>query len=141
MDKAEQFYQQVTESIKLVFDLTSRIDERVKNLVEQLGESQDRIDRVMDKQEAMTTRIAVLENKNGTAIKEEVAEIKKNLHALQSDEMAEVKKAVHALEVKMAGIEWQSGSHENKWKLAGDFVFKLILAALGAFFAWKLSSH
>lgn len=141
MDKAEQFYQQVTESIKLVFDLTSRIDERVKILVEQQGEAQNRIDKLIEKQEVITTRIAILENKNGTAIKEEVAEIKKNLHALQSDDMTEVKKSVHALEIKMAGIEYQAITHENKWKVAGDFIFKVILAALGAFFAWKLSSH
>jgi len=122
-EMTDQFYREVSESIKLVFDLTSRIDERVKILVEQHNEANHRIEKLMERHENIMSRISVLENKNGSDMKADVAEIKKDMRAM---------------EVKMSALEIHSGSHENKFKLAADLFFKILLAGLGAFLAWKL---
>ncbi len=122
-EKGDEFYRQVSESIKLVFDLTSRIDERVKFLVEQHGEANDKIEKLMDRQEGIVSRLSVLENKNGNGLKEDVYDMK-NL--------------VRALEIKVASLEIHSASHTNKWSTATDFVFKVIVTAIGAMLAWKI---
>jgi chromosome segregation ATPase len=122
-EMTDQFYREVSESIKLVFDLTSRIDERVKILVEQHNEANQRIEKLMERHENILSRISVLENKNGNDVKQDVSELKKD---------------VKGLEIKLAALEIHSSGHENKWKLVGDFIFKLAIAAIGAVLAWKL---
>lgn len=117
---ADQFYREVSESIKLVFDLTSRIDERVKILVEQHNEANHRIDKLVERQENILSRISVLENKNGTHLNEDIADLRKLL-------------TTH--EIKLGALEVQSSGHANKWKLAGDFVFKALLTILGCILA------
>jgi chromosome segregation ATPase len=122
-EMSEQFYREVSESIKLVFDLTSRIDERVKILVEQHNEASGRIEKLMERHENILSRISVLENKNGNHMKEDVSTLQKEMKSL---------------EVKVAALEIQSNRHENKWTLAADFLFKVVLAVIGAVLAWKL---
>lgn len=122
-DVNERFYQQVSESIKLVFDLTSRIDERVKILIEQHNEANHRIEKLMERHEGIMTRISVLENRNNNNFK---------------DEIAEIRKEQKVLEIKLTALEMTSSHHDNKWKVVGDAVFKIGIAIVGGFIAWKL---
>src|SRR4051812_11195501 len=115
-EMTDQFYREVSESIKLVFDLTSRIDERVKILVEQHNDATHRIEKMIERHENIMSRISVLENRNGNDLKVDISEIKKD---------------VKAMEIKLAALEIHSSGHDNKWKLAADFVFKVALAAIG----------
>ena len=119
----DQFYKEVSDSIKLVFDLTSRIDERVKHLVEQHSDSNQRIERLVERQEDIFSRISVLENKNGNGYKEDIIELKKN---------------VHIMEIKMSSLELQTNQHENKWQKIIDFVFKVSVAVVVAIIVWKI---
>lgn len=120
----DQFYQQVSESMKLVFDLTSRIDERVKMLVEQHGDASHRIEKLIEKIENLTGRLTVLENKDSN-------------HS-NTEDIHEMRKAIQLLEIKSASLESDSAQHENKWKIASDFVFKVITMFIGGLIAWKL---
>lgn len=119
----EQLYRQVSDSIKLVFDLTSRIDERVKMLVEQHSEVNQRIEKIMERHESILARISVLETKGSDGMKEDLADLKKSHHET---------------EIKVAALELTSRTHDNKWQMAGDFVFKLALAIIGGIIAWNL---
>ena len=67
-DISELAFQQINESIKLVFDLTSRIDERVKILVEHHNEANQRIEKLVGRQEDIVTRISILEAKGNGGI-------------------------------------------------------------------------
>jgi TolA-binding protein len=122
----DHFYQQVSESVKLVFDLTSRIDERVKMLVEQHNDSNQRIEKIVERHENFSSRITVLENKNGNNLDE----IKKTLK--------DTEKTLRELEIKVAALQIHSGQHESKFKTAGDFVFKIVVAVIGGYIVWKL---
>ncbi len=125
MPAGEQIYNQISENIKLVFDLTSRIDERVKILIEQHNEVSQKIERLMERHENILSRISVLENKNGNGgLKEDIKELEQEFHDM---------------EIKVSALKIQGDGQENKWKIAGDFIFKVVLALLGAFLAWKLS--
>lgn len=117
-------YKEVSDSIKLVFDLTSRIDERVKHLVEQHNEANQRIEKLMERHENILSRISVLENKNGNGIKEDITELKKDFHTI---------------EIKIAALEMQTSRHENKWQTVGDFIFKIAVAVIGAVIVWKIT--
>lgn len=123
-EKNDLPYREVSESIKLVFDLTSRIDERVKHLVEQHNEANQRIEKLMERHENILSRISVLENKNGNGMKEDISELKKGFHDI---------------EIKVAAIEMQTIRHENKWQTIGDFLFKIAVAVVGAVIVWKLT--
>src|SRR5690348_4123395 len=94
----DKFYHEVSESMKLMYDLTSRIDERVKNLVETQGEINDRIDKLVEKQENISSRISVLENKNG---------VHKDISVLTSDvkELQQGMQIVNGLQQKLAVME------------------------------------
>lgn len=123
MPASDQLYQQVSESIKLVFDLTSRIDERVKILVEQHNDANQKIERLIERHENILSRISVLENKNGNGMREDMNELKKDHRSL---------------EVKVAALEIGQNQHENKWKVASDFAFKVIVTLICGVIAWKL---
>ena len=122
-DQHEDFYNKLSESVKLVFDLTIRIEERLKILVEQHNSSSEKIEKLMERQENLFSRISVLENRNGNHFRDDIKDLEENLQAVKA---------------KVAVLEINSGQQENKWKLAVDFVFKLIMVIIGAVLTWKL---
>lgn len=151
-----ELYNKVSESIKLVFDLTSRIDERVKILVEQHNETSERIEKIHERHEAMLNRIIVLENKNGSELKHMVVSLKEKMDELEAakDKLEERTESrmrdiveqkitsdqrIHEMEIKMAALTIHNDQHVNKWKMAGDFLFKLVILGIGTFLTWKLS--
>lgn len=127
----EQLYRQVSDSIKLVFDLTSRMDERVKMLVGQHNKVNQKIEKLMERQENHLTRVSVLEAaKEDNNLKEDVQEMEKNIK--------EIAKKQHELITKISALEINNTSHDNKWKLLGDFIFKLCMTVIAAIIAWRL---
>jgi hypothetical protein len=115
-----EFYSQVSESIKLVFDLTSRIDERVKVLVEQHQEANSKIERLMDRQENLLSRISVLESSD------------------QRTDVDAVQKDIHGIQVRLSTLEIHNQGHQNRWDKTVDFIFKIAVALVSAFALWKL---
>lgn len=119
----EQLYQEVSNSIKLVFDLTSRIDERVKMLVEQHNDANQRIEKLMERSENVFTRISVLENKMGTNMQEQIQDLREEINDLK---------------VKTSALEIHTTRHENKWQTLADFVFKVAVTLVGLLLAYRL---
>lgn len=123
-DLDDRFYSEVSSSIKMVFDLTSRIDERVKILVEQHAEACERIDKLMDRQEGIMNRLTMLESRDFAGLKSEVNEVRKSVRAVESD-------------VNL--LKKDSQSHDYRWEKVVDWGFKIFVAVFSAFLAWKLS--
>ena len=139
MPGESEYYDKVSESIKLIFDLTSRIDERVKILVEQHNETHQRIEKIHERYEGMMNRIVVLENKNGSELKHAIADLKSMLNNIDNQKDA-LEKRIRDNEVKLAALEIYNTQHMGKWKLVGDFIFKVVMLGLGAFLTWKVTS-
>jgi len=59
------FENQVSESIRSLYELTSRIDERVKNMGSSLSTTDGKIEKDRQSQTELLQRIAALESKNG----------------------------------------------------------------------------
>lgn len=126
--------QEVNESMKLVFDLTSRIDERMKILIENNNESKERIEKLFDNQTLMLNRVSAVENKVGILDS-------KNTNAV----WIELKKDLKNIESKVEGfnnrlliVEKDMGTQSNKWANLIDFVFKIAQIVIGAIILWKI---
>lgn len=140
---AEQFFGQVSESIQLVFDLTSRIDERVKMLIERQKEIDDQIEKLLEMQQSVIHRLTHLEAKDFASVEKDLEILseklindslsdKKLVHdtadALRTkvdatadtlrtkvDEVAKTLQAkVEAIEVKVEVLNVRMGHHDTR---------------------------
>lgn len=140
---AEQFYSQVSESIKLVFDLTSRIDERVKMLIERQDGLDDRLDKLIDMQQGLLNRVVILESKDVSGVKTDMQDIAKRITVIETQEspmrrdIEELKQKMHLMELRGETLMLKNQHQEGKWKTVSDFAFKIIVALAGGFMLFK----
>jgi hypothetical protein len=127
----DKFYCEVSDSMKMMYDLTSRIDERVKNLVETYSDLNDRIDKLIERQESITSRISILENKNG---------VYKDISVLTADvkELQQGMKLFNQLQQKVAVMEVLTLNYTDKWKNLISIAFNIIVIVIGGIILWKL---
>jgi uncharacterized protein Yka (UPF0111/DUF47 family) len=123
----EAFYKEFSDSLKMVFDITSRIDERMKALVEHNSETKERIEKLFDQQSILLNRVIILENKNGIQA----------IHDLKNDFTA-LEKQIDDLSERLIHIEKEITQHANKWTTLFDFGFKLAVMIVGGIILWKL---
>lgn len=123
----EKFYKEVNDSLKLVFDITSRIDERMKVLVESNSESKEKIEKLYENQVAMLNRITVLENKNNVQI---IGDLKNEVNIIEGK--------VEHLSERLIHVEKEMNQTTNKWAAVVDFIFKVGVVVIGAIILWKL---
>lgn len=114
----EQFFGQVSESIQLVFDLTSRIDERVKMLIERQKEIDDQIEKLLIRQDSIFHRLATIEANN--------------------KDLVELRSKVQNLEVKTENIQMRIGHHDHRWSQIFDSIWKLALMCIAGYILYKL---
>ncbi len=138
----EQFYSQVSESIKLVFDLTSRIDERVKMLMEQQKESDKQIRQLIGLHNELIARVSVLESRDVSSIRNEVQAISHRLAVLEAqctqEEVDVLEKKIQTLELKTETLALRTDSTEGKWAKVIDFALKLGWAILAGYILYRL---
>lgn len=137
---AEQFFGQVSDSIQLVFDLTSRIDERVKMLIEQQNDLEGRVEKLLEMHQSSNSRLVLLESKEYPSLKEDLARIKENVLtiALISKEVEGLQSKIQTLEIKSEMIAMKMGTHDNRWLLAFDTIWKLGLMLVAGYILYKL---
>jgi len=119
----KEFYGQVSESIKSVFELTTRVDERVQTIMKKQDEMERKIDSGITNQGLLSSRVSVLESKNGSLIKEDVEKIKDNLHEL---------------ELQMQVVKTESQRSEGRWKTIASFGLQLVWVILAAYILYRL---
>lgn len=112
-----EFYFQMTESFQSLFDLTSRMDERL---------------RVLDKEQ----------QRNEEEIKEHI-KATQNLHSdmrllsAKIDDLIKHKETMR-LESRVQTLEQSSSDTEGRWKVIVNFVLQLIWVATAAYMLYKL---
>jgi len=127
MHMNDKYYEEFSSSLKLVFDLTSRIDERIKTLVEDNNESKTKLEKLADAQNDFLSRVIILENKNGAR---EIAELKNDINSVEGQ--------LNRLIIRMADVEKDTKHHATKWSNISDFLFKIGVAIIGGLILWKL---
>lgn len=123
----ENFYREVNDSLKNVFAITSRIDERMKALVEGHNESKEKIEKLCDNQVAILNRLTVLENSNGT----------RAVYDLKTD-VSDLEDKFDNISERLLHVENEMTKVTNKWAAIIDFVFKVGVVVIGAIILWKL---
>lgn len=123
----EKFYQQVNESLKLVFDITSRIDERMKILIENNNDSKERIEKLFDQQNALLNRITILENRNSSQL---ISELKNEISILDNK--------VEHLSERCVHVEKEVNQNSSKWAALVDFTFKIGVVIIGSIILYKM---
>jgi hypothetical protein len=150
---AEQFFGQVSESLQMVFDLASRVDERVKGLAQRQQDIENRIEKMNDLQSEILKRVVLLEarkdmaddvdelNEKVTAnekvsaiqtedIKKDVEELRRKHHDLRND--------LHLLALKLEGIQLRMGHHDTRWQKAFDIIWRLVFMLIAGYILYKL---
>jgi D-hexose-6-phosphate mutarotase len=116
-------------TIRSLFELTSRIDERVKAINENNLKIEKRFETYLEVHNQLLQRITALESKNGT-------EIKKNVEDLSN--------RLRDIEQKFISIDIITKSHQTRWEKIFEQGTKLTMAIAAAFIIWKAgwaSSH
>jgi hypothetical protein len=126
-ESMENRIMELNESLKLVFDITSRIDERMKILIENNNDSKERIEKLFDQQIILLNRITILENKNSAQM---VTELKNELTILENK--------VDHLSDRCIHVEKEVNQQGNKWTTLLDFTFKIGVMLIGSIILWKI---
>jgi len=113
------FENQVSESIRSLYELTTRIDERVKNMGSTMTKSDVAIEKGRQDQNGLLQRVVALESGSGTAVKD-------------------LNERLRKLELQMGAVEIISTGNQSKWQLITDAVMKLAVILTATILIWKL---
>ena len=114
---------QTSDNIQRLFDLTTRIDERVKIIQDSQEETNARVKEVVDDYHQLLTRIITMEANSGRALHQESSKY--------FDQMSEIDKRINALEHANKGSE-------NRWNRVFTFAIQLIWVVLASWVLYKL---
>lgn len=153
----EQFNRQFNDSIKLLCDLTSRMEERIKNNNDQLIDIKEALSDVKQDVNGFASRVMLVEAEKVSEFKKEFADSEKTVILLKND-YEHIKKAIEELErivqehtLKMDAVVKKSSETESKlgkiidyvWKII-DYVWKLGFLLLSGYiyykFGWNVNS-
>ena len=76
------YYSQVQESIQSIFELTTRVDERVQLMMKKQEDLEDKIDAQLKEINALAIRVTILESRNGVQMQNDIERIKDNIHQM-----------------------------------------------------------
>lgn len=123
-DISVQILSQASDNIQKLFDLSTRIDERVKGIQEKQGQLDNRLGEIVERQLVVMQRLAVLEAKDVKTL---------------SDKLEEAENEIAELDKRLAMLEGDSTRHNDRWKGIASFVVQLIWVILAAYLLTKLN--
>lgn len=159
-ESQENFRREIGTEIKLVLEMTARVDERVKLLVEKQSEMTARLNNFIDSHNALASRVTILEtNNDGQATRdlkykyemlwERVAKIEATTGLQQLEKMEEdvdsinhtldeMKVNNHSISKRVEHVEEYNTSHLSRAKFVFDLFVKAAWAVVVGWMLWKL---
>lgn len=151
----EKLTQEITDAMKALFDLTARIDERVKMLVisnekihNLFNSLEDKVGYATEKSALVAEKVAVVELKT-TDIRSEMnmmrsefkEKIKEEIVAIEDDHEAIEKdiEKITQIETRIAFLEKSSNSQENRWKMVVGYVIQTAWILVVCYLLYKLN--
>jgi len=122
----ENLQREVANSIKSLFDLTSRMDERVKMMVEKQSQLEDKIDNLSKTQADLTTQVTVLD---GGQV---------GLSKLSSS-LEEIEDEIVEIDIRLRGAEKTNSSFEKKWSYFLGFIRDTVWVIVVCYLLYKLN--
>ena len=123
-DISVQILSQTSENIQKLFELSTRIDERVKEIQNKQAGFHERLEKVMSGHQNVLQKVAVLESKDGAALIEDIDECKKELVTLDK---------------RIAVVEGSTDQSKDRWNRIFTFVIQLVWVLLAAWLLVKLN--
>lgn len=127
-DISIQILSQTSENIQKLFDLSTRIDERVKSIQAKQEELDKRIDSVITDHNVLMQRFAVMESQS---LSPAIASLEKKL--------AENEKEVDAIDRRLISVEHATSTNQDRWGKISSFVIQLIWIVIAAWVLFKLN--
>lgn len=115
----------VKRSIDSIFELTTRVDERVQGIMKQQNTLEAQIDRQTDIVNGIKERVKVLESHLIDTIQDH-------------RETSENKENTHNLDLRVSAVEKSAINQEQRWKSIFSFGIQLIWVILAAYLLYKL---
>jgi hypothetical protein len=122
-DFSPQVLAQTSQNIHKLFELSTRIDERVKNIQNKQEEFEEKLENSTKYTNELVQRLIIVEQRNGQAAREYVEGVRK--------EMA-------VIDHRVITLEHSQKRSEGNWNLIFDYTLKLIWCVLAAFLLYKL---
>jgi len=123
----EQYYNQVSESIKSVFELSTRIDERVQLMMKKQEDLDRKIELQITHGNSLSNRISLLESNDSRKDMESVREA-----------IDELQESIHKLELQVQEVQGESGRSEDRWKGIFSFIGQIVWVLLAAYMLYRL---
>ena len=119
---------QTSENIQRLFDLTTRIDERVKSVQGQQDNLNARIENMVSEMNSITKQVAVLESMDDGAAM-----------ANLSGQLEEVRKQIIEMDKRVAVVEGLSGQQQDRWKNITGFIIQLVWIVIASWLLYKMN--
>ena len=128
-DITVQILSQTSENIQKLFDLSTRIDERVKAIRDKQDDLDDRLSEISKTHHEVMQKIAVLESKDGGigAVSVKLDEVHK-----------EVKNELIEIDKRLALVESKTNTSQDRWNKIFTFAIQIIWVILAAYLLMKL---
>lgn len=123
-DISVQILAQASENIQKLFDLSTRIDERVKSIQANQTNLEDRLGNLFEANNLSMQKIAVLESKDSRYLDVRLKECEKELSAMDKRVMV---------------VESASGQNQDRWNKIMSFIIQLVWVVLAAWLLLKLN--
>jgi chromosome segregation ATPase len=127
----EQYYNQVSESIRNVFELTTRIDERVQLMMKKQEELERKIDVPVTLANAINNRVSVLESKTTTHLETAIRSLE--------GQLSDAENFIRSLESKVQNLEGDTSRSGERWKQLSGAVIQLVWVVVAAYVLYKLN--
>jgi hypothetical protein len=115
-NQGENYYIQVSDSIKSIYELTTRVDERQQLLMNKVDGLEKKIDSMMVEYRDFEGRLRVLESKDGGTA-----------------DITSVKDMLHEHDIRLKSLEISTQGQEGRWKGIFSFIVQLIWVITAAF--------
>lgn len=123
-DLSVQILSQTSDNIQKLFDLSTRIDERVKSIQNNQTSLDDRMGAIMQSHNELMQTVAVL---------------KSATHSTTNAEgISECKKEIVELDKRLSTLEHTSQGLESRWSQIFKFAINIIWLIAGAYLLYKL---
>lgn len=117
---------QTSDNIQRLFDVTTRIDERMKILQDKQEYLDGKIDDITQKQTDIAQKMAIIES--------QFVEIEGIFTLLDSNQ-----KELNEFDKRMSKIEDEQGNHNKRWNGIASFTIQLVWVILAAYLLTKLN--
>jgi len=119
-DLSVQILSQTSDNIQKLFDLSTRIDERVKSIQVKQGDLDDRMNSIVQSHNELMQTVAVLKS------------------STQADSIEDCRKQIIELDKRLATLEHTSKGFESRWGHIFKFVINTVWLIVGAYLLYKL---